>query len=378
MSGPTLAPLDVDQILAGALADAALGPSGTEVTWATLDGDRVVVKSATGRARAVLRREAEVLQRIDSVGLVRVRDVHEVDGVTAMVLDDAGHQTLARPVDLSPDVVLRALQHTCQVVAALHRAGWTHGSLVPEHVVVGPRGRVRLCSLGAARPLSDRPDGGRADVLALRDLVCEQLPDERRATRRLRERLRGTDPPDADAIAEAVRSLRQGGPRRSPRWLTPSARLAAVGAVGTVLTGAAAVGLFPETTESTESTTRDSATGAMSVESTAPGSTATSAPAPVPASAPAPTVVVDGVTYRVGRPGDVAVLGRWDCGPARVRSLRPATGELFEFAGFPGGTDATEGVLVDVVGEAVAMRVERATCDRTIVIRNGGDEVVIP
>lgn len=43
-------------------------------------------------------------------------------------------------------------------------------------------------------------------------------------------------------------------------------------------------------------------------------------------------VTVGATTWRAGRPGDVAVVGDWDCdGRATVASLRASTGEVFVF-----------------------------------------------
>jgi hypothetical protein len=43
-------------------------------------------------------------------------------------------------------------------------------------------------------------------------------------------------------------------------------------------------------------------------------------------------VTVGPTTWLAGRPGDIAVVGDWDCdGRATVASLRAATGEVFVF-----------------------------------------------
>lgn len=54
-----------------------------------------------------------------------------------------------------------------------------------------------------------------------------------------------------------------------------------------------------------------------------------SAPTPVPSE---PVVEHGGHRYAVGRPGDVAVLGDWDCDGTPTPALyRPSTGEAFVF-----------------------------------------------
>ena len=46
-------------------------------------------------------------------------------------------------------------------------------------------------------------------------------------------------------------------------------------------------------------------------------------------------LIHDGVRYELGRRGDVALLGDWDCdGKATPAAWRPSTREVFYFAGW--------------------------------------------
>jgi hypothetical protein len=65
----------------------------------------------------------------------------------------------------------------------------------------------------------------------------------------------------------------------------------------------------------------------------------------------APQVVVDGTTYRIGRPGDEVQVGRWSCGPARAVVLRPSTGQVFAFSGW---ARAGDDLVAQPVGRVAA------------------------
>ena len=87
------------------------------------------------------------------------------------------------------------------------------------------------------------------------------------------------------------------------------------------------------------------------VEAGPPSTTATSLPPPTLEIKPShavhgSTVEFDGSSYQVGRPGDHVAVDDWDCdGSATVGLVRPSTGELFLFDGWPG----TEAVTVEAV-----------------------------
>lgn len=144
-----------------------------------VEGRSLVVKTATGNRRALLRQEAEVLQSLSGPGVVSFVALREGDDTTHLVLDDAGEHDLAAAgsAGMGHAELLRALRDTARVVAALHERGWVHGALCAEHVVVrtGASGvAVTLCSWGSARP-TDSPDARAADVADLVALVAGVL-----------------------------------------------------------------------------------------------------------------------------------------------------------------------------------------------------------
>lgn len=340
------------------------GPAGDDVllTWATAEGRPVVVKSTRGRHRARLRREAEALGSVSGPGVVDLLAVQDDEARTSLVLADAGHRTLADPAGLGSDALLRALARTCAAIERLHRLGWTHGRLEAQHVIVGARGRVQLCSFAAARPIGPPADTA-ADVAALLELcraVAAELDGRDRRDARTARRLRSLADeleasPDLDArrLIEALDALRRTprrrgvcgtrpeGPwrrRRRPLAGDPPTSGSIPRAVRTTAVTIALAGVATAAAVALPGAgSADPAVVALPEDRSADSG---DPDAPRAQAAPAPTVVLDGRSYRVGLPGDRAVVGDWDCdGAATVRLLRPGTGELFEF-GSPDPTGA--------------------------------------
>lgn len=159
----------------------APGSTGFEIHPDVIDGDRIIRKTATGSDRKLLRREASVLTQIASPHVVDLVELVESESSTEMITVDAGSRTLAEPSKLGSTELLRALRNCVDAVRDLHENGWEHGTIRPEHVIVGARGRIRMCSLSSARRLStsagsEDEDPGtrmRTDAADLIDLVEE-------------------------------------------------------------------------------------------------------------------------------------------------------------------------------------------------------------
>ena len=134
-------------------SEAAERASSAKISHKLIHGQRILVKSAAGRERSRLRHEAEVLGLLQLSGLVEMLELKEEDDQTLLLLLDNGPRTLLWPLDMTGEELLRALQRCCTAVEQLHAAGWSHGSLRPEHVLLGARGRPKLCSLGDSQPL---------------------------------------------------------------------------------------------------------------------------------------------------------------------------------------------------------------------------------
>ena len=120
-----------------------------------------------------------------------------------------------------------------------------------------------------------------------------------------------------------------------------------------------------------------------SVGGPSPGSVETAAPGipcpPVdegcaPLGAPGGYLTGAAGRYQVGLPGDVIVLGRWQCGPvAEPTVLRPRTGEVWTFDAWPTAAQPQVGRLADRVRSARDLRTlpQASGCDRLEVERPG-------
>ena len=362
--------------------------------------DEQVVKQGSGRERAPLRHEADLLRRLAGSRVVDVVEVREHDDLTELVLVEAGHRCLA-DLDLSTtDLTLRALQRLTEAVAELHERGWSHGAICAEHAVVNQRGNVRLCSLGSARPAGDG-FGDLDDDLSALLAVIEHLTErptaqrsgvrdglERARTRRQLERLvdrarRQLDRGELSAatMAHDLRDLRRsiaGGSRwvgvSRPRTLV----LSSVGAIAAILVVSTALA----SSSDPPAPTAADRTVSPKTSTVAPPTSTPTAPAPTGAastgvsdgSCAGPVVDIDGdgcddevlvdgeivevggTRYALGIPGDTAVVGDWDCdGRATARVLRATSGEVFEFDTWATADADTVGRLVGTVEGAVGI-----------------------
>jgi hypothetical protein len=403
----------------------AHGASGVTVTRSRRGEDRIVVKTATGALRAALRRESELLDRLGGAGLVELLEIVERDedgpddtapaGTTRMITIDAGCDTLADAEVSAGDTAVTALRRTVASVTRLHQRGWLHGSLRPDHVIVGARGRVRLCSLGDARPIDPAdPTAVAADaegLLQLVEHVARAHHDQHgwRAPRRARRRgaalrrlvreLRDRGAAPATTIEQLTLGLQQvesrsrrGRSVRSSRsgraHVVITATVAALAAVVLALGASAAHHLTSRSAE------------ARPVDSTEQSAPTSSSGRPCPSIAPGPDLDGDGcpdpvvVTghvvqvgtrdYRLGEPGDLAVVGDWHCdGSVAARLVRPSTGEVFEFPAWAtsGAPSVAELIGVDPdARHAVSARAgaspgdRNGSCDRLLVALPNGEE----
>jgi len=96
--------------------------------------------------RDQLRREAEVLAALSHPNVVEVTTTDRDALATRLV----GRRSLADCLAASPgpnraEILVHA-RALVQIVDDLHHMGWTHGGIEPSHLVVGPEGRLTLCS----------------------------------------------------------------------------------------------------------------------------------------------------------------------------------------------------------------------------------------
>jgi hypothetical protein len=332
---------------------AVVTSTGVEV----VDDAAAVRKRVSGGADAVaaLRREGERLQRAAHPGVVAVLRSEPVPGGWELVLSYAGRSlaTLDRPSLTEAATIVAGLAST---LADLHELGITHGRVEPSHVLVGDRGRPRLCGFGEGEPpaapeddvaalgalldhLVGADDDGepiperrwgarhrwrgweRRALLLLADQASAEEPSRRPTARRLAAAIAATVPSAADPEANEAAAdelLEQGSPTSDPSAGIPRRRALPIllGVLGLVVAVAAVSRLRSPEEVSTASGTGHGPSAEVEVAAPVPGS----------------LVVDDGRRYRVGQEGDHLLVADWSCdGRPTPAVYRPATHEVFVF-----------------------------------------------
>lgn len=132
------------------------------------DGLEVVKEADTDEGRARLRHEAVMLGRAAQPGVVEIT----ATGPSSLRLRHRG-TALSRLGALPPDHVAAVVRSIAEVVESIHRQGIAHTRIDRDHVVIGDRGRPRLCGFAEA---ADATDSLRAaDVAALGTLLDDLL-----------------------------------------------------------------------------------------------------------------------------------------------------------------------------------------------------------
>lgn len=375
-------------------------------------GRPLVAKRATGGARRRLRREAELLDHLQDLPVVQLVALRDSDDHTDLVTADAGNGDLADPAGRTPDELLRALSATAAAVAALHAAGWTHGAICCEHVVLDEEGHVALCSLGSARPWAVSDDDIQLDAAQLTALLhrvglhrdpswsAGQTREWRRSTRRLHHRLRrlettitstdGASPTAAD-IAAVLQELAAERHATSPRHRTGRVRPHRLlsGTPSALLAGALGVGitalLWSAVTPAGSAPTRAiEKPAAAHVDDADCEDARSSAGMDIDGDGCTDRVEIDGnvlrvagTTVRAGRDGDQVVVASLDCATtARVLLYRPTTGELFAFDEWPsGGRPASAQLLWTADGGGALRTTSRRGC-RTAELHHAGGATI--
>lgn len=395
----------------------------TRMTRRVDGADTHVVKIGRGEQRAGLRREAEVLRAIGGSDVVRFVNLDDGPDATELVLRDTGGPSLGaalRDPATSPSVALGLLARTCDTVARLHHQGWAHGRIDVDHVLLTARGRIRLCSLGAASPIDIDPAAARADRIALLRIVDDwtRAPLDRRGVASILRRFtalllerrthRLADDPDPLLLGRILRRTARAG--RLPTLPRPT-HLRRFVAIALAVGAAAVAGwsLLPTTGDGSGDTDESPHVAAppATPPSTTTVPTTTPAGATIPSTAHADppdlavpagctdigpatpdidgdgcgdsvrtdgnAVVVGDRRFRLGSDSDVVAVGDWDCdGVATPAVLRPATGAVHVFDRWATEDGPTTGrELGDVTG-AVAFAPPSAECGGPRIITTSG------
>lgn len=370
----------------------------------TVSGVALVAKSARGGSRQHLRREAELLEHLRGLPVVELMALRDSDDRTDLVTIDAGERDLSRLDGLSPEQILRALADAAAAVAELHAAGWTHGALCAQHVVVSGDGAVRLCSLGSAAVRCDSQGelgpAARSDVqqlVATIDRVLRHHDDSwdrsaarafRSSERRFRRELdrpeaaatKAQAPCSAAEMAEILRDLAEVDRHRvplAPLSLGPLRLVGAAVGVGVLgLTWAAVAAGQDGSQHQVSGPTPLSSEPADPCATSLTGGSTTSGPDLDEDGCPDHVRVVDNVVnvgvrrFRAGQPGDQVVVAQISCDDhPQLVLFRPSSSELFAFDDWPEPTTSATARFVGSYPDAVSLDVhETGDCTRAVPI----------
>lgn len=120
---------------------------------------------------ARLRREAELLARLEHPGVVPVHDVGTTpDGRAFLVMTRVAGRRLDEAVreGLPLGERLRVFLRLCETLAHAHALGIVHRDLKPSNVMIGAFGEVLAMDWGVARRAGAHGDGGAAGASAAR------------------------------------------------------------------------------------------------------------------------------------------------------------------------------------------------------------------
>ena len=125
-------------------------------------------------ATTEIRREALALARIHHPNVIELLEIGEAEGLVFLVLDLVRGETLGQFIRERHDwrEVVAIFVQAARGLAAVHDAGFTHGDVKPDNILIGVDGRVQIADLGRARAVG--PDR-LADQLSLSLALWEAL-----------------------------------------------------------------------------------------------------------------------------------------------------------------------------------------------------------
>ncbi|MBV9951967.1 MAG: hypothetical protein JO291_08450 [Acidimicrobiia bacterium] len=407
---------------------------GVEVESAVGREPTVLKRADAAHPSARLAHEAEVLDAVRGPGVVTLVSFDADDDGAELRTAWAGHHTMATIGTLPVAPAARLMTALAETVSRMHELEIAHTRLTPDHVVLTADGQPMLCGFGRAS--RGDPRSMESDVVALGELLTsllgaggggltEPVP-ARRVGRRHAEPERAAlltlaDRASAEGLgarlsaatfAEALRGVVPPTGPSSGRDDRGVRRLASVVAALTgivlVLIGvrqllatqpqADAVGdapAAPATAPPSTATTSPTSSLATTEPSTStapvtqPSCTAVNRPAadvdgdgcPEPYTVDGAHLLLGGVTYELGRPGDLTAIGDWDCdGRATPAIVRPSTGEVFVFERWAATDRAVTVRAATVVHDATGIRARRsdARCPQLVVTRSGHPPFTVP
>jgi serine/threonine protein kinase len=109
---------------------------------------------------ARFQREAEVLAALNHSNIAAVYGLEKADGITGLVLELVGGDTLADLIARGPIAVSEALPIARQIadtLEAAHDKGIIHRDLKPANIKITPEGKVKVLDFGLAKILEPEP-----------------------------------------------------------------------------------------------------------------------------------------------------------------------------------------------------------------------------
>lgn len=127
-------------------------------------------KLMTQEDRQRFLREIRATTGVDHPGVVPILDAGETpDGLPYYTMPWIEGVSLREKMkDLERLEAQRLLGELCEVVAAIHRAGYVHRDLKPENVMIDHHGRVRLLDFGLAKAYTAADGDGRISAAGVR------------------------------------------------------------------------------------------------------------------------------------------------------------------------------------------------------------------
>ncbi len=343
-------------------------------------GERLVaVKHPHADQADRCRAEAALLARLEHPGLVPFVDLVDHGDTCELHTGYMGTDTWARTPPATDHALIDGLAAVASTVADLHDLGVTHGALLVEHVIVGHDQRPFLCSLGDARPVDPSTEADDMAGLAglIRQLSHLAEGDLRSPFNEIADRA-ATGELTARGLTDEINRLRL----RTQESTTHRRRLVVVAAVvGVVIVGALAVVMDRSGTSEAALPTVSPSTSAPSSTTTSTRPTTTQAPAfDLDSASPAIEFIHEGRRYGLGQPGDLAVLGDWDCDGTQTPALfQSATETVAVFNRWPAPGESADADYVGPAPGATAIDADHnGDCHRLRIIDPSGSSLFVP
>jgi len=348
-----------------------------------LDDRLIAVKRAPTDGGERCRAEARLLASLDLPGLVQF--VCLVDNETVELHTVyAGTDTWDRTPPATRREIIEGLTAVASTVADMHELGTAHRSVVPEHVIVGNGHRPVLCGLSDARPLD--PISQADDLNGLAGLIRSISGAADEALQSQLETLaKGAAAGSFTAreLADVLTAL-----DRDPLLPSSHRRLrVALGSGSVVVVLLVAVALAAPRSDggSRQAFSTPTITAPTDPRVVRPTSAPSNTAAPTTTTAATPggnplELVHEGRRYGLGRLGDVAVIGDWDCNGVRTPALlqfESSTVSVFSVWPDPGAAIAPDSTAV-IQGATGLEAVERGECDQLRVLHPNGSTLYQP